>query len=191
MNECEGLMAHLEEQLATPSAAPKRIAEVVSTLHSDTVDAPRNLSGVLTARLDEVARFHGGVVPLHGRLFAQWMHHVYPRECLFPHVSGTTNPLTQQEFADQLGAELIDASEDVMKLHASQVHAMSDEPEALPWTFEEELVAENMQQQQRGTRSSAVSSLRSVVAMAALASFAVPLMRACSGVAASPVDGKV
>ena len=105
------------------------------------------------------------------------MYHAYPRECLFPHVSGTTNPLTQQEFADQSGEEVIEASEDVMKLHASQVHVMSDEPEALPWTFEEELVAEN-KQQRRQTRSSAFSMVHSVMAVAALASFAVPLIRA-------------
>ena len=28
-------------------------------------------------------------VPLHGRLFAQWMHYAFPRHCPFPHVSGT------------------------------------------------------------------------------------------------------
>merc|ERR1719203_627942 len=190
IDECEGLIGHLEESLAAPSAGPNDIAEVVSALHSDTVDAPRNLSAALIARLDEVARFHGGRVPLHGRLFSQWMHHAYPRECIFPHVSGTTNPLTQQEFADQLGPELLSATEKVMKLHASQSNMMSDEPEALPWTFEEELVAENKQQQQP-TRSSAVSLLRCVMAVAALASFAVPLMRACGGGAMNPVGGKV
>merc|ERR1719203_2603941 len=187
IDECEGLMGHLEERLAAPSALPEHIAEVVSMLPSDTVDAPRNVSAALTARLDEVARFHGGSVPLHGRLFAQWMHHAYPRECLFPHVSGTTNPLTQQEFADQLGVELIEASEEVMKLHASQSNMMSEVPEALPWTFEEELVAE---EQQSVTRMIAFLPLRSVAAVAALASFAVPLLRACGGAVVTQSSGK-
>merc|ERR1719330_867830 len=190
MDECEGLMRQLEEQLASPSAAPKRIAEVVSTVHSDTVDAPRNLSGVLLARLDEVARFHGGLVPLHGRLFAQWMHHAYPRECLFPHVSGTMSPLTPPEFAEKMGAELLDASEDVMKLYASQVNATSEAPEALPWTFDEELVGEGARERQE-SRSFALSLVRALVALAALASFAVPLAHAFRGAAAMSAEGKV
>merc|ERR1719203_1301991 len=119
ISECEGLMEQLEQRIAAPSAAPERIVSVASTLHSDTVDAPRNLSAALLARLDEVAQFHGGLVPLHGRLFSQWMHHAYPRECIFPHVSGTTSPLTQEEFAEQMGEELLDASEEEMALHAS------------------------------------------------------------------------
>merc|ERR1719401_3031441 len=32
----------------------------------------------LVARLEQIAAHHGGLVPLHGRLFAQWMHHAYP-----------------------------------------------------------------------------------------------------------------
>lgn len=49
---------------------------------SDTVAAPRELSEGLRVRLQEVAALHGGKVPIHGRLFAQWMHHAFPREPL-------------------------------------------------------------------------------------------------------------
>merc|ERR1719382_2197913 len=46
-DECEGLLRHLEKELAAPSAEPKRIASLVANLHSDTVQAPRNLSTAL------------------------------------------------------------------------------------------------------------------------------------------------
>ena len=74
-------MQHFETDLSAPSASPARIAETVSLLQSDTVDAPRNLSSALLTRFQEIADVHAGTVPLHGRLFAQWMHHAYPREC--------------------------------------------------------------------------------------------------------------
>merc|ERR1719414_1112940 len=54
-DECEGLLRHLEQQLAAPSAEPKRVAELVTALHSDTVDAPRNLSAALVGRLDDIS----------------------------------------------------------------------------------------------------------------------------------------
>merc|ERR1719401_2277893 len=57
-DECEGLLRHLEKELAAPSAEPKRIASLVANLHSDTVQAPRNLSTALLVRLDEISRQH-------------------------------------------------------------------------------------------------------------------------------------
>ena len=87
--------------------------------------APRALSQALQTRLREVANLHGGRVPIHGRLFAQWMHHAFPREllggifvvcrqekegiprggtamirprCPYPHEFGTTSPQTPDEW---------------------------------------------------------------------------------------------
>merc|ERR1719296_644410 len=58
IDECEGLMGHLERAIAAPSASAQRIAH----LHSDTVNAPRNLSAPLLARLEEIAEHHDGQV---------------------------------------------------------------------------------------------------------------------------------
>merc|ERR1740123_2936722 len=180
-------MRHVERHIASSSATPARIAEVVSSLHSDTVDAPRNLSASLHARLDEIAAFHGGHVPLHGRLFAQWMHHAYPRECSFPHVSGTTSPLAQIEFVEQMGAEFIAVSRDDMERHAARANLTFGAPEALPWTFVKELVAEH-KPAVKATRLFA--SLQALAAFAALASFAVPLLRTCVYARAGHADSK-
>lgn len=90
LDECEDLLGHLEEHFGAPHATTEDILAAVSRLASSTVAAPRNISQKLVNRLEEVAAFHGSQVPLHGRLFAQWMHHAYPRECSYPHAAGTT-----------------------------------------------------------------------------------------------------
>merc|ERR1719330_146143 len=183
-DECEGLRQRLEWDIAAPSAVPAHIAELVSALHSDTVDAPRNLSASLLARLDEIAGLHGGQVPLHGRLFAQWMHHAYPRECPFPHVSGTVSPMSPDDWMAHWGIDNVEATMEEMQWHHSRLeqdtHTEEEEEEArLPWTHVEELVSG------RESRSSISSPLRCVMAVAALASFAMPLLRASKS-AASP-----
>merc|ERR1719416_144138 len=175
INECEELLGNLEHRLAAPRGTPNHIAEVVSHLASDTVDAPRNLSSALIDRLDEIAQKHDGLIPLHGRLFAQWMHHAYPRECLFPHVSGTHTALSQEEFITHWGAESLEATEEVMKKHASQVNLTFAGPESLPWTGDEELIAEDKQ----AAAKRRMPSLQALAAVAALVSFAVPLVRTC------------
>merc|ERR1740138_312887 len=81
MDECEGLLGHLEREIAAPEATSVPIATVVSHLSSSSVVAPRKLSQTLMDRLIEIGVAHGGNVQLHGRLFAQWMHHAFPREC--------------------------------------------------------------------------------------------------------------
>merc|ERR1719382_1294661 len=117
LNECDELLGKIEAHLASPHAAPARISDVVSGLQSDTVDAPRNLSTVLLTRLNEIAANHAGQVPLHGRLFAQWLHHAYPRECPFPHTVGTVEPMYPEEFAERMGADLLEVTPDVMQHH--------------------------------------------------------------------------
>merc|ERR1719188_2258132 len=103
-----------------PSAPPSEVAAVVSNLPSDTVYAPRNLSKALLDRLGDIAQLHGGSVPLHGRLFAQWMHHAYPRECPFPHVLGTTKPVSQEEYLGSVDGEVPLATREEMQQMSSR-----------------------------------------------------------------------
>lgn len=145
LNECEGLMSSLERAIAGPTATPMQIADIVSSLPSDTVEAPRRIEPVELRRLQEIAALHGGKVPLHGRLFAQWMHHMYPRECPYPHLANTTNPVSPDEWIKVAGTT--EASDEEMAKHAvknvaESPPAMSAEAkqEALPWIPIEELV---------------------------------------------------
>jgi len=150
-NECEDLMAHLEDQLKKSEAEPGEIAALVANLSSDTITVPRVLDSALLVRLDQVATANAGKVPLHGRLFAQWMHHAYPRECPYPHEFGTTSPLTPGEWMQATGQTDSSASHDEMRQHVEsdvcnldaegQPMPGCDEEADLPWSEAEELLA--------------------------------------------------
>jgi len=150
-NECEDLMGHLEREIGAEAAQPGRILGLVAELASNTVDAPRNMSASLAERLQQVANSHGGVVPLHGRLFAQWMHHAYPRECPYPHQAGTTNPLTPEDWMKETGQTDTVASDSEMMQTVESDTCASDAPHApgcndnaeLPWSEVEELLLVN------------------------------------------------
>jgi len=115
-NECEDLIGHLERQIATPMAPPERVAELVAGLPSDTVAAPRELPEALRARLSQMAEANGGKVHLHGRLFAQWMHHAYPLECPYPHEAGMTSPQTASEWMERTGQSSQASDEEIQKI---------------------------------------------------------------------------
>merc|ERR1740121_1933337 len=103
IDRCESMMAHLEREIQAPHATAERILGLVSALASDSVAANRTLPAALVRKLEDVAVHHGGVVPLHGRLFAQWMHYAYPRECVYPHVSNTTGGMSAAEWQSATG----------------------------------------------------------------------------------------
>jgi len=89
VSECDGLLGKIEEEIGAPETEATRLIQIFEgALSSSTVDTPRILSPMLKQRLQKVADRHGGKVPLHGRLFAQWMHHAFPRECPYPRVTG-------------------------------------------------------------------------------------------------------
>jgi len=150
-NECEDLMGHIEQQVGAEAAYPDQIVSLAAALPSDTVSAPRNLSSVLVKRLREVASRNGGKVPLHGRLFAQWMHHAYPHECPYPHEVGKTNPQTPDEWMKVTGNSESMASTQEMIHQVESDTCASDAPHAgsgcgeeedseLPWNEAEELL---------------------------------------------------
>lgn len=185
MDECEGLLGHIERAVAQPFATPAQVASVVSHLESDTVPAPRNLSMLQFKRLDEIADVHAGQIPLHGRLFAQWMHHAYPRECRYPHVSGTTTPMTQQEFNEASKEESFEASDSEMyrwiqaadRYSSSELATMTDEAKAaaMPWSTTEELVAAH-RHHMRNVHSTTTPKM--LLLLAALMSASIPAWKA-------------
>jgi len=146
-NECEDLMGKLEDEIKDELAAPGQLLKLVAALSSDTVPASRKLSPALHKRLYGIADVNGGVVPLHGRLFAQWMHHAFPRECPFPHEAGNANGRTPDAWMSQEAA-----SEDDMMAHVEGDASGQNQKETeagtsrhfdeteLPWTEAEELL---------------------------------------------------
>merc|ERR1719343_412144 len=114
---------------------------LVSQLKSASVEGHWQLPETLVGRLNEIANYHGGEVPLHGRLFAQWMHHAYPRECPFPHESGSVSPQTAEEWTRETGSSEQSSDAERQKVvdddscsttSAGQVECGDDSAE-LPW----------------------------------------------------------
>jgi hypothetical protein len=151
LDECESILAQIEQSIAASEALPSAITNLVSMIPSATMPSNRSLSPWLHHRLQEVAKHHGGRVPLHGRLFAQWLHYAYPRECQFPHISGTISPQRPEDIlasGNSTEGE-ISASEAEMKRVVEAAppkkhrvpgsEADADEESAM-WSLHEELV---------------------------------------------------
>merc|ERR1719169_222063 len=86
-------------------------------------DEPAHLNKNMISQLEQVAKNHGGMVPLHGRLFAQWLHYVFPRECPFPHKSGAVAQVAPAEYQGEYMATK----------HEMQVHAHGVENATAVW----------------------------------------------------------
>jgi len=142
-DECGVLVAEVERGIGAPMGATGDIARLVSQISSDTVEAPRNLTSELMSKLESVATRHGGRVPLHGRLFAQWMHHAFPNECPHPHVSGTTAPKTTNAFKKSGGKVSVTTEERAQYIaaHTPLQETREDEADSLLWSEEEELLS--------------------------------------------------
>jgi len=134
IDECDAKLRALEWSLERSQASPNAIMTALNV----------STSRAVQKKLREVAKHHGGEVPLHGRLFAQWMHHVYPQECPFPHMSGTINPLHPEIFEEEVG-QSVGASKEEMQQHLENAkwRKAPNFEEGLcsnMWTMEEELV---------------------------------------------------
>jgi hypothetical protein len=146
-NECEGLLDEIEQAIDAPTALPSIIIDIVKGMSQVTTlddDEPPHLSEASKQQLEQIARTSGGKVPLHGRLFAQWLHYVFPRECPFPFKSGSTTSATPAQYGDNYGA----ARED-MQRHASLATShekhLAEKEELLwmsQWSEDEELMAD-------------------------------------------------
>lgn len=144
IHECEDLLNDIEIIIEAPIADPQTVLEVVGNLSSMTVEAPRNLSAGLHYALTQVADFHGGEVPLHSRLFAQWMHYAFPYECPYPHISQSFNPLTPEEWFLEHGRHTQATHEELIHLNQFQSvehEALDDDMYMSQWTLQEEMRA--------------------------------------------------
>jgi len=176
-NECESLLGHLEQKIAGPEAKTTTISDLVAKLASSTVPAPRILSDTLLRRLDEIASHHGGVVPLHGRLFAQWMHHAYPRECAYPHVSGTTTTKLPEEWLHDSSRA---SEEEMLRISRSSTAATANnvnDEDLMAWSSQEELLVVQPLGVLQSMGKSASAAKRSVLLFIIAVSFAYGLVQ--------------
>jgi len=139
VDPCDNIMAKLEKALAAPEASPADIAAAVAAVLPPSSARPE----ILRRRLFEVAWANGGKVPLHGRLFAQWLHHAYPQECPVPPVAGSQ--LRQElprDFTLRTGKDYIASAQEMMMFAPKKVdsNAIASRPCELAWTSGEELL---------------------------------------------------
>jgi hypothetical protein len=150
-NECDDILGQLEVKLAAPTATPSEVLLALpasSTARSLRASSKPLIAPRLVHRLEEVAAHHEGRVPIHGRLFAQWLHHVYPHECPYPHLSGTKSPEWMDDYEGETGKPSI-LSDVEMKMFVRNNSASHSKKKALsddigscaPWQDEEELFA--------------------------------------------------
>jgi len=199
IDECEEFVSQLERKLQAPTASPAEVAAIVhmqlAHLQSAPIAGNTTLSKAILDKLQELANHHGGRVPIHGRLFAQWLHIVYPRECPYPHVSGTIQPKTGKEW--RASGKTVMAREEEKQQYIEVASRLKEAPRrqttaeaaesataldglcTTMWTMEEELVDEhahrlvmqNLEQadQTRGVRRAVLFLLFSCGATASLA----------------------
>lgn len=152
-NECEDVLGDIEASVASPLASPEDILRIVSNITASLEDDAPPLCGTLTTQLHDIARASGGKIPIHGRLFTQWLHYAYPHQCSFPHKSGTTTTLAPLEY----GLEYMASSEELehhageLELEVEAVAAQSannsgnqEDDWMSQWSHEEELLTENL-----------------------------------------------
>jgi sulfur relay (sulfurtransferase) DsrF/TusC family protein len=142
---CERVLQQIEAAVAASEATADEILSVVGNM-SDVAsvdDEPLQIGEILVQRLDEVAAAHAGKVKLHGRLFSQWLHYVFPQECPFPHRTGTVSSVPVLEYTGSVQVE----EEVWMELTAAS-NATDGGGETVEntdwmsqWTEEEELLA--------------------------------------------------
>lgn len=146
LNSCERVLEDIELEVKKPQATVEELLFVVgnmtdpSSLEEDEVV----VGDELKQRLREVSVAHGGKVRLHSRLFAQWLHFVFPRECPFPHKSGSVSTASAMEYDgvveihrdDKIGIVAAANSSESWDQSVTTVDFMSQ------WDEEEEFLAE-------------------------------------------------
>lgn len=143
-NECEDQMDEIEAQVGAPQATPAVLLPIIEKMTVGLEDVHPRITSNARSQLQSIAAVHNGVVPLHGRLFAQFLHFLFPQECPFPHRKGAVLESTPWEFPQAM------ASKKEMLHNANAKHNVNDTHEAAEagshdwmtqWDHEEEMLA--------------------------------------------------
>ena len=70
----DSLLSTREVRFAADQAFLSLIVQLIAGLPPDTLSTPGTLTASFVQCVSEIASDHGGKVPLHVRLFLQWMH---------------------------------------------------------------------------------------------------------------------
>jgi len=158
LNNCDSIMDEIEHKVLAPKASPERLLGIVRNISN-----VRALPQSLTEKLQAIAARNGGEVPLHGRLFSQWLHFAFPHECPFPAILERADALATSQWQ---GASFSASSEEKERhLLSADISSQTTEVEEL-WIDHEVLPTHNEPQSPLGTTVASV--VRVVVQIAAL-----------------------
>merc|ERR1740121_1093255 len=146
INDCEPLLQEIEAEVGAPTGNPQKLLEVIGKMAAQSTlddDFPPPLRGTLPEQLMKISEAHNGEVPLHGRLFAQWLHYAFPRECAFPHKAGMVSSITPSEFGEDYYASPEEMLRNVEANASGLAVAREDMQWMSQWSPEEELIAEH------------------------------------------------
>jgi hypothetical protein len=133
LSECEHLMNEIEGHARGPMATSRQLLSLLSNMSSTTVDAPRVFSPAMMTRLEQISDQNEGTIPIHGRLFGQWLHYAFPFECPLP-VAGQT-ALTPSAWLN--GAAIGTLAEREEHIQTADQLELSGEQSSSDWTEEE------------------------------------------------------
>lgn len=153
ISDCSHLMHEIEGLVKSPIATAAQLLAIVSNMSSSTVDAPRVLSGNLIQKLGEIASRHDGTIPIHGRLFAQWLHMVFPNECPYPALVEDVKVLSQQWALDDGNVVMSEQERAVLAQNAGTARAAWQGKDEMTWSEEEVLPLSEPKKKSRGLLS--------------------------------------
>lgn len=133
LSECEHLMNEIEAHTKGPTATHQQLLSLLSNMSSTTVDAPRTFSPDMTQRLAQIADQNDGTIPIHGRLFGQWLHYAFPFECPLP--MSAQNALTPSAWLN--GAAIGTTQEREQHIQIAEDLDLAGEHSTAEWTEEE------------------------------------------------------
>jgi len=148
-HECEDFLGELELAVGSPVGSLELISALVDKMTVNLNDETAKLTPSLISQLGRINDVHGGHIPLHGRLFAQWLHYVFPRECPYPHKAGVAKMKAPSEFGDNYLASHADMKDHVdqeqrLTNPSGMVEAVNEDGESWmsQWSHEEELLSD-------------------------------------------------
>merc|ERR1740121_1184833 len=114
---CGDILDLLEDKVRAPLVSAEDILHALASKPFEHYLKGRGyVSPALELKLQEIAKHHGGKVPLHGRLFAQWLHFAFPSMCPYPHLSGAIMPTTAQEWIEKTGTAAVATREQMLQI---------------------------------------------------------------------------
>ncbi|CAK0821316.1 unnamed protein product [Prorocentrum cordatum] len=181
LSDCEGLLNELEGKIQAPAATPGRImSEVRNLTASPDMRLPPDAA---EARLRDIAGRNGGEVPLHGRLFAEFLHNAFPADCPYPHVAEDASAFAPGRWSSGRAT----ASEEERRQHVDAAPGDWERGElgaaTTTWSEEEVLPVLEAPRRARGAWSGAARSVAQAAAALAVLRIALSGWRAARGAA--------